>query len=183
MGAYKYSITMLFLIIISITLFLSLLFSSTPFNPVQNKLKFTKYIFNLTPQGWAFFTRDAREEQVFIYKIENSKLYKINQKHSNIENFFGISRKVSKVGIELENVTGKILINSAALKTTWNYNENLIGKIPDKFIAVKNPIEDPIMCGDYLIVYHQPVPWAWSKNKERIKMPAKVIKLKILCQK
>lgn len=174
---------MLFLTIISITLFFSLLFSSTPFNPVQNKLKFIKYVFNITPQGWAFFTRDAREEQSFIYKIIDNKLYKINQKHSNIQNFFGVSREVSKVGIEIENITGNILIKEAALETTWNYNENLIGKIPNKFIIVKNPIKDPIICGDYLVVYHEPVPWAWSKNKKRIKMEARVIKLKVICQK
>lgn len=174
---------MLLLSLFSIALFLSLIFASTPFNPIQGKLKFVKTIFNVTPQGWAFFTRDAREVQVYIYKIENSTLTKVNQKHSNFDNFIGLSRKVSKLAIEMENVTGKIIKKNIATQTTWNYDANITGKIPTKILTVENPIKSPILCGDYLIVYHEIPPWAWSTSRKKLKMPAEVIKLKILCQK
>ncbi len=164
-------------------LFFSLLFASTPFNPIQYKLHFIKSIFNVTPQGWAFFTRDAREEQIYIYKISNDKLIKINQRHSNLENFLGLSREVSKLAIELENITGKFIKNDIATKTTWNYDENIYGEIPHKYFVVDNPIKKPIICGKYLVVYQENVPWAWSTSRKKIKMPAKVIKLNVKCQK
>ena len=179
---YKYRIIMLLLILFSIALSLSLIFASTPFNPIQNKLTFVKTIFNVTPQGWAFFTRDAREVQIYIYKIENNKLNKINQKHSNFDNFIGLSRKVSKLAIEMENVTGKIIKKNVSTPTTWNNDANITDEIPTKTLKIQNPINNPTLCGDYLIVYHEIPPWAWSNSRKKLKMPADVIKLKVLCQ-
>lgn len=180
---YKYRLVMLLLTLFSIALFLSLLFASTPFNPIQSKLKVIKTIFNLAPQGWAFFTRDAREEQIYIYKIDNNKLYKMNQKHANFDNFLGLNRQVSKLAIEIENVTGKILKKNVATIAEWNYDENCTGVIPSKYIEIQNPVTNPILCGDYLIVYHKIIPWAWYSSNNKLSMPAKLIKLKILCQK
>lgn len=179
---YKYRLVMLLLTLFSIALFLTLLFASTPFNPIQNKLKVVKTIFNITPQGWAFFTKDAREEQVYIYKIVGKKLYKINQKHANFDNFLGLSRQVSKLAIEVENVMGKVIKKNVATSTYWNYDENVIGLIPINNIEITNPITNPMLCGEYLFVYHKNVPWAWYSSNKNLKMPAKVIKIKVLCQ-
>jgi antimicrobial peptide system SdpA family protein len=179
---YKYRLVMLSLILFSVALFLSLLFASTTFNPIQNKLKFIKTIFTITPQGWAFFTRDAREEQIYIYKIVDKKLCKLNQKHSSFDSFLGLSRQVAKLSLEIESVSGKIIKDKVATSTNWNYDEDIIGVIPKKYIEVNNPVSNPILCGDYLLVYHEIVPWAWYSSNKKLKMPAKVIKLKIICQ-
>ncbi|ASW74680.2 hypothetical protein IQ37_18060 [Chryseobacterium piperi] len=154
--------------------------SSIPFNPVQSNLDYVKEVLMYAPQGWAFFTRDSREEQVYIYRIENNKLMKIDQRHADIKNYIGLSRKVSKLGLEADVLTNLIDKKNFSA-TTWNYNENLLGEIPKRFIEIKNPIETPVLCGDYVIVYHSIVPWAWSKSKKKIKMPARVIKLKVKC--
>lgn len=87
---------------------LIVMFSAIPFTPFQYKLNFIEQVFTYTSQGWAFFTRDAREEQVYIYKIGNNKLEKINQKHSNFINFMGLSRRVSKLTIETEIISNFI---------------------------------------------------------------------------
>ena len=42
-------------------------------------------------------------------------------------------------------------------------------------------IYDPLLCGEYLLVFQKPVPWAWSKSLKKIEMPAKIIRFKILC--
>lgn len=179
---FRYTFLTIILSFAVLILFFIVLISSIPFNPIQYKVNYIEQVFTYAPQGWAFFTRDAREEQVYIYRIENNKLKKINQKHANIDNFIGLSREVSKLAIEVE------IISTLADKkkfplTTWNYNENLYGKIPSRSIEIKNLIKSPILCGDYLIVYQSIVPWAWSKAKKKMKMPAKVLKVKIKCQK
>ena len=154
--------------------------SSIPFNPVQSNINYATEVLEYTPQGWAFFTRDAREEQVYIYSIQNNKLEKIDQKHGDITNLFGLSRKISKLGLEAEILTNFIGKENFSV-TTWNYDENLLGEIPNRFIEIKNPLQSPILCGEYVIVYHPIIPWAWSNSKKKIKMPAKVFKLKVKC--
>ncbi|WP_313000541.1 SdpA family antimicrobial peptide system protein [Chryseobacterium gleum] len=177
----RYTVATVCLGLFAIILFIVVLISSIPFNPIQYKFNYVNQVYTYAPQGWAFFTREAKEDQVYIYKIENNKLKKISQKHANISNFVGLSRKVSKMTMEVE-IIATMLDKKKFPKTTWNYDENLYGKIPDKFITIKNLIKSPILCGDYLIVYHSIVPWAWSKSAYKTKMPAKVIKVRITCQ-
>jgi antimicrobial peptide system SdpA family protein len=176
----KYSIFSILISILGIITVFLVFTSSIPFNPVQSDINYAEEVLMYTPQGWAFFTRDAREEQVYIYKIENNKLVKINQRHAEFRNFLGLSRKVSQLGLEADIITN-IIGKRNFTATTWNYSDNLLGKIPKRFIQIHNPIKSPVLCGDYVIVYHSVVPWAWSKSKRKIPMPAKVIKLKIKC--
>jgi len=178
---FRYTLLSAFLCLFTLIGISVVFVSSTPFNPIQHKLDFVKEIYTYTPQGWAFFTRDAREEQVYIYEIdEEGELKKINQKHANTDNFFGISRKVSKMFAEVDIITSMIGKKKFYI-TTWNYDKNSYGEIPDNFVEVKNPIKHPVLCGDYLLVYHKIAPWAWSNNS-KIKMPAKVIKIRVQCQ-
>lgn len=177
---FRYTILSIFLGFLGFILFSVVLFSSIPFNPIQYNANYIEEVFTYTPQGWAFFTRDAREEQAYIYKVENNKLKKISQKHADINNFIGLSRKVSKLAMEVE-VIATLIDKKRFPQTTWNYNENLYGKVPSRFVEVRNLIKSPILCGDYVIVYHSVVPWAWSKSKRKIKMPAKVLKVRIKC--
>jgi len=178
---FRYTLLSAFLCLFALVGISIIFVSSIPFNPIQHKLDFVKQVYTYTPQGWAFFTRDAREDQVYIYKInKDGELKKINQKHANTDNFFGTSRKVSKMFAEVDIITSMIG-KKKFYTTTWNYDKNSYGEIPDNFVEVKNLIKHPVLCGDYLLVYHKIVPWAWSNN-DKVKMPAKVIKIRVLCQ-
>lgn len=93
----------------------------------------------------------------------------------------GLSREVSKLVLEADIISNMINKNKFP-ETEWNYNSNLYGIIPDNKITLRNPIKSPILCGDYVIVYHKIVPWAWSKNANKIRMKGKIIKVRIECQ-
>ncbi|MRM86663.1 hypothetical protein D1Z98_12280 [Riemerella anatipestifer] len=71
---FQYTISALFLSLFIFSTFSIILISSIPFNPIQYKINFVKQVYTYLPQGWAFFTRDARENQLYIYKINNNKL-------------------------------------------------------------------------------------------------------------
>jgi len=179
---FKYTLFASFLFLFALVGISVVFVSSIPFNPIQHKFDFVKEVYTYTPQGWAFFTRDAREEQIYIYKInENGELKKINQKHANTDNFFGVSHRVSKMFVEADIITSMIGKKNFYF-TTWNYDQNIYGEIPNNFVEVKNPIKNPVLCGDYLLVYHKIIPWAWNKSNKKMKMPAKVIKIKVQCQ-
>ncbi|QTY27747.1 SdpA family antimicrobial peptide system protein [Flavobacterium sp. CS20] len=149
-------------------------------NPIKLNIDLEHKIFTFVPQGWAFFTRNPREAQIIIYKKENEQISEIAQRHSAYQNLFGLNRKASKIMSELQFIKNG-LNDSLFDNTKWNYQEKIYNKIPTKPICVKNQMEEPILCGNYIIVFQKTIPWAWSKSIEKIEMPAKIINLNIEC--
>ncbi|VAW14377.1 hypothetical protein MNBD_BACTEROID03-708 [hydrothermal vent metagenome] len=135
------------------------------------------------PQGWAFFTRSPREAQVILYEFhDDDSLIKYPQKHSSYKNIFGLDRKISKVLTEIQALKFQIP-DTLYTNYQWNYQTTEHSKLkrPLNVCKVKNGIYQPILCGDYLLVFQKPIPWAWSKSINKLKMPAKIIHLRIEC--
>lgn len=139
-----------------------------------------KIVDALTPQGWAFFTRDPREAQVILYKIENNHIKKIPHLHSSAYNFLGLCRTSSIYMHEIQAIRTK-LHNNWFSDTYWNYQSNIYGKFPTNSYSLYNDTKKPLLCGEYLLVFQKPVPWAWSSSIENIKMPGKIIRINIKC--
>lgn len=150
-------------------------------NPIKLNINLENKLFTFVPQGWAFFTRNPREAQIIIYqKKSDNRFEEISQRHSSYHNIFGLKRTASKVMSELQFVKRKIN-DSLYQNTMWSYQRELYSKVSLESITVQNQIKDPILCGEYLVVYQKAVPWAWSRSLDRIKMPAKIIRLNIKC--
>jgi len=148
-------------------------------NPIEITNAVDYRVFNFIPQGWAFFTRDPREAQIVIYKIENDSILKpYPQRHSSFTNLFGLKRTSSKILTELQLLKLKTS-DSLYSDVKWNYQINKFSKFRLKSFGYKNEIFEPILLGDFIVVYQKPVPWAWSKSIERIEMPSKIIRYKI----
>lgn len=131
------------------------------------------------PQGWAFFTRDPREAQIVLYKKNNKgELVEVEQRHSSFSNFFGLNRKADKIMFEVALIKEK-LKDSQFQNTKWNYQQKIFSKLPNKTYKVKNRLLYHNLKGQYIIIFQKPVPWAWSKSIDKIKMPAKIISLNI----
>lgn len=165
--------------LLTFTFIAGLFLNSIDTNPIKLKIDLNNKVFTFVPQGWAFFTRNPREAQIVLYKKTNkNKLEVINQRHSSYLNLFGLNRKAAKMIIEvafLKEKTNDHLFQN----TRWNYQGNIYSKIPSKCYKIKNQLKDSYLKGEYVIVYQKPVPWAWSKSVNKIKMPAKIIRLNI----
>ena len=132
MGKYKYTIVAFSYAFGLLVLVSSIFYATMPTNPVSIKSNYLEKAITLIPQGWAFFTRDPREAQVLIYEIgKNNALTNLEQKHSSYKNLFGLSRKSSKIMIELQLIKNK-LSDSLYQNTKWNYQDNFYTTIPDK---------------------------------------------------
>jgi antimicrobial peptide system SdpA family protein len=177
---YGYLLTFTLLFFASLLLVTSIFFTSISFNPIQNRYGNKQLIFTFLPQGWSFFTRNPREAQVLLYKIDGKRIIPITQKHSSYKNLFGLIRKSSIYTSEIQIIRSKIN-DSLFFNTKWNYQENKIGLVPKGKITIYNEIFSPLLCGEYLLVFQEPIPWAWSKNMKSIKMPAKIIRINIKC--
>jgi antimicrobial peptide system SdpA family protein len=177
---YKYSFFFLFGLFCVVVLLFTIFISSIQFNPIQNKYNHKRIVFSLTPQGWAFFTRNPREAQTLIYEIKKDKLVLLNHKHSSIYNWIGLNRKSSVIMSEMQIIRSK-LADSIFINSEWNYQINKTGNFPKKNTLVKNEIFNPILCGEYVLVFQKPIAWAYSKSLKNISMPAKVARIKINC--
>lgn len=177
----KFIIVFTICFLISGLFLIGLFFNTLKDNPLKLKFSIDNEIFTFVPQGWAFFTRNPREAQIIIYKVnELNNLEEINQRHSSYLNIVGLNRRASKIMSELQFIKNKIN-DSLFVNTKWNYQKSNFNKIPNTTTEVKNQFKDPILCGEFVVVFQKAVPWAWSRDLYKIQMPAKIIRLKIIC--
>ncbi len=119
----------------------------------------------LVPQGWAFFTRDPREDELYLLQI-NSKdsVVSFTKTNSDKEFYFGASRKNRTIMIEFSLILSKIN------KNAWRAGEN------NSFELERSIVPDTISLdfypqnikGDFYIVKQERLPWAWSKNQSLV---------------
>lgn len=173
----NYIIYLVSSLVISFWLIINAFFTTVKGNPIEITNEVDSRVFKFIPQGWAFFTRNPREAQIVIYKIENDSILRpYPQRHSSFTNLFGLKRTSSKILTELQLLKLKTT-NSLYTDLKWNYQANQYSKMPSKIFEYENEIFDPILLGNFIVVYQKAVPWAWSKSMGRIKMPSKAIRL------
>lgn len=130
------------------------------------------------PQGWAFFTRNPREVSAWAYKISDTmQLYK--PVSTSWENRFGLSNLVKSRNMESAYLLSKIS------NKQWSNCKNK----PDKAClsnlelsgTIKNVYPKPFFCGEIGFVLHTPIPWAWSRESNSVRMPISAVKVNAQC--
>ena len=143
--------------------------------PVKN----SAYISTFMPQGWAFFTRSPREPQLYVYRIENNHISKVDIYNASVASLFGMRRTMLASRVEVG-----ALISTVNKKEWKSYNKELsdsclFDSIPVKI--VENKTQAKSFCGEYLFQYQEPLPWAWNNVKRKVVLPSLLIRLKISC--
>lgn len=126
----------------------------------------------LSPQGYAFFTRNPQEPQIYIYKFKNdSIIINIAPKSTTSKMFFGISRANRRASLEFNEIFPKL--------TKWQNYESIkqYNEIKTDTFSLKS-VDTHKNQGKYLIVKESRIPWAWSKNLEEGEKTFKMIYLK-----
>lgn len=171
-----------FLCSVSIMLFIFyLLIISIKNNPIslRNTYFNNREINALLPEGWAFFTRNPREETVKIYSIGDDGIKEKSIKSSDPSQFFGTKRDnrliISKIDIITANINDDMY---------YQYRGALNNIILDSISEYSVPIKEPCLCGNYLISKGSPIPWSWysSTLNEEINVSNKFILINFKCQ-
>lgn len=128
-------------------------------------------VFNFIPQGWGFFTRDAREEELILYELKNDTILRFTKTNSDVSSFFGASRKSRLIGVESGILVSKI---KDTLWKPMKGNQLILDKemFTDTIINSFTPCH---IKGDFFFVLQERTPWAWAGHK--IIMPYKYIKV------
>jgi len=151
-----------------------------PFNPIKLPYASEIRISRWVPQGWAFFTRNPREDDTLLFERSATGHWvsAMAAPHAQSRNVFGLNRKSRAQQIEMA------VLFYEVPEDAWGVCESA----PQACLAnatvsdtVENTSPRPTLCGDVGIARQPPVPWAWSASAGSITMPSKVARLKVNC--
>ena len=150
-----------------------------PETAIQLPFEDRNFIRTFTPQGWAFFTRDPREERFSVYGNDDDAWRPLlAMPLASAENMFGLSRVGRANAVEY----GMLYADIPA--ETWTECRGSHAACLDQLqtsATLDNAAPVPAICGDVGVVVQPPVPWVWSRN-ERIEMPLRAVRVRVRCR-
>lgn len=154
---------------------LVILLNSMPFNPmslknVDNELMIKTFL----PEGWGFFTRSPKENDLVILQKKDGLWQKnIYSPIARPSNFFGISRLPRAQSTEMAMLIHQIPENE------WRHcNDETQLCLQDTSVAVlslKNEVPFPVLKDTVCFISKPPVPWAWHDITTADKLPFKFV--------
>lgn len=148
--------------------------ASVPLNPASLKFENKMNILSVVPEGWGFFTRDAREPAIHVYKKENAGYSLVNYPMPDWKNGLGVSRNMRKINIELFSLLAAVQDSSWQTDTTGRLSFDC-----DTMVTLKGPFNHSRLRGTFLVVKQERLPWAWAGQWKTITMPYKKLLLNI----
>lgn len=167
--------------IVYLILFITNVISNMPENIISIKNK-NNILFNfsevLAQQGWSFFTKSPRDNQLYIYKVEANNLKHIPINNFLLKNNFGLSktnRIVHGEFMDIINITDKKYF----FELRNNNNKIDLKKLNTlKYKNKYNYLDD----GIYILSIESIYPWTLFSMKPNMERTRKisVIKIKVI---
>jgi len=163
------------LLFISTVIYLTVV-AALPDSPIHTSSLARMNLVSVIPEGWAFFTRDSREENFYVYeKNKKNEWQLVNIPGASPSFLFGLDRSGRAFSAELS-----MLLEQLPGPGNWINSEVALKHFlsVDTF-AIKKVINHSSLqrCkGELIIQKVPPVPWAWAKFKNVV-MPYKIIKI------
>lgn len=165
----------------AVVIWLTLL-SALPYNPISLNFSTELSLKLMMPEGWGFFSRNPREQDLLIYKKQNSEWKSVLNPLTSSENWFGFSRDARSLSVEAA------MLLDGVDKSNWiqcedKYFQSCISEKNVSITELTNESPHPVICDTICMILTEPVPWAWSKDMHHSGMPSKILYLKIECKK
>ncbi|KNB52794.1 hypothetical protein AC230_09120 [Streptomyces caatingaensis] len=134
----------------------------------------------VAPQGWAFFTKSAKDIELAPYRFRNGRWESAARTpHARPSNAFGLDRASRSQGIELA-----WLVAGPGIKWT----DCTDSSDPADCLAhtpvsgrMTNDQPSPLLCGRAAVVQMRPIPWAWRDLMPEPYMPEKAAVWEVSC--
>lgn len=154
--------------------------ASLPYNALELPLVGRQTARTLVPEGWKFFTRDATEPRLYPHHRDLAGAWLSADLGANAEarHWFGLRRTSRVQSIELGALVANI--DESQWRDCEVSTDICLDAAPIAAIIVNvHPLRS--LCGDIGLVLQQPVPWAWARRLGRVTMPARVLRLEVIC--
>jgi len=155
---------------------------SLPFDDVVNTNAFT-------PQGWGFFTRDARENQVTLWAPGDDESWQRTGfgVNASADNWFGAGRASRAEGKRAQSV-GAELAERETVPVDCGTDYDTMARAVSACAASVSPVQMDRagvpgwnLCGRVAIVSQEPQPWAWAAAGTRELMPFQLSVTEVRC--
>jgi antimicrobial peptide system SdpA family protein len=134
----------------------------------------------LAPQGWAFFTRDPREEKQTLFARGADRAWRsaLLAPHARLANTLGLNRRSRSQGVEaamlMEHAPDEAYVECREAPSAC------LLRLPAG-VKVRNASSHPTLCGAVAVVLQPPVPWAWLGTRRPVVMPSRILPLEVSC--
>lgn len=134
----------------------------------------------VVPEGWKFFTRDPREEHLFVWTRPPAGAWQDRGlgPSASPRHFLGLRRTARAQGAEVA------LLLTQVPAERWHTCEREIShclRALPSAPSITNPDANPTVCGEIAFVLRKPVPWAWQRQLEGFTMPSRIAKIRVSC--
>lgn len=148
-------------------------------SPLRLRPQWVSNLVAITPEGWAFFTRDPQERTQHVYRSTGAKWVRAIPTNSDARYLFGIKRTQRAHEMELGMLLGQIP------PQRWISGRSTVrGPAGHGFgppVSVENRARRPTLCGDLLVQRRESMPWAWARSRETVGMPSQSVALRAGC--
>lgn len=172
--------TALLLSLIGGVLALYSLDSSAGLNPLELPGQDARAFVALAPQGWDFFTKNPQDERVHLLRREGGEWVEADLPASADPGFaFGFIREARAWSVEIG-----FLMQELPRAEDWescSETPRNCAETTGLRRSIDNPFDEPLVCGELVLVRQRPVPWAWSDVSPPVQMPSKIARVEVRC--
>ncbi|MFF4370831.1 SdpA family antimicrobial peptide system protein [Streptomyces sp. NPDC001594] len=147
--------------------------------PAQEKVR--KLATVTAPQGWAFFTKSAKDPSYAPYRLVDGNWKNISlTPHSRPSNAFGFDRASRTQGIE-----AALMLRQKDTRWTACDSADTVDQCLSRVKnrpSVTNPSPAPTLCGQAAVVEMKPVPWAWRDLSSEHATSTRVASWQVTCR-
>jgi antimicrobial peptide system SdpA family protein len=129
------------------------------------------------PEGWGFFTRNPREEQLFVYQegVALRSMDPVDAAPNPLLEFARVRRRRSvEIAMIAELVPESAFVPARPL-------DELIGDESNPHYELRSPVKRPDLCGKLLFERRAPTPWSWANRSSGMKIRGRVARVSVLC--
>jgi len=137
---------------------------------VYKKSPTKTFIAGLIPQGWSFFTKDPREENLDVYGLEENGLKKYTLTNQSVRSYFGLSRNNRRLSFEASLLSATVTewrdttiaqIDDTTLKGLMNQR---ISTNHYQEVTAPHNVQH-YAPGFYLLLLYKPIPYLYYKSE------------------
>lgn len=152
-------------------------------SPLRPSLPVRLNLLTVAPEGWAFFTRNPREPVVVVHTPAaggDERWRPLELANFQRENLFGLRRSSRLLTTEVTQLLREVP-SEAWTPCRAPVEECLAEQSLAVHAAERSSPLLPALCGPLTVQVRERVPWAWSRSRDRIQMPAKIVRLDVRC--
>jgi antimicrobial peptide system SdpA family protein len=152
-----------------------------PFNPIRPPLLESLRTQVWMPEGWGFFTRNPREERIFLFSSVNGSWIKAALPPLGQPKYMmGLDRAPRAQGVEMA-----MLLSAQSVQKSWKSCQGEPRRCLERQetapTKVKNHSPNPSLCGLIGFVKRAPIPWAWVNSPKPVVMPSSTARVEVVC--